>query len=136
MTAQARTPSRAAATPAAEPPVNEVHLVGRLAAPPESRELPSGDVLVSFRLVVGRGPVRGARRGASARTPTVDTLDCAVWRTDLQRRAARLDEGDVLELHGSLRRRFWRSGTGTPASRSEVEVLRLRRVATASQAAG
>jgi single-strand DNA-binding protein len=130
MTAHARTPSRAAAPPAAEPPVNEVHLVGRLAAPPESRELPSGDVLVSFRLVVGRGP-RGARRGASARTPTVDTLDCAVWRADLQRRAARLDEGDVLEVHGSLRRRFWRSGAGTPASRSEVEVLRLRRVASA-----
>jgi single-strand DNA-binding protein len=136
MTAHARTPSRAAATPAAEPPVNEVHLVGRLAAPPESRELPSGDVLVSFRLVVGRGPVRGARRGASARTPTVDTLDCAVWRADLQRRAARLDEGDVLELHGSLRRRFWRSGAGAPASRSEVEVLRLRRVASAPQATG
>jgi single-strand DNA-binding protein len=130
MTAQARTPSRAAAPPPAEPPVNEVHLVGRLAAPPESRELPSGDVLLSFRLVVGRGP-RGARRGASARTPTVDTLDCAVWRADLQRRAARLDEGDVLEVHGSLRRRFWRSGAGTPASRSEVEVLRLRRVASA-----
>jgi single-strand DNA-binding protein len=130
MTAHARTPSRAAAPPAAEPPVNEVHLVGRLAAPPESRELPSGDVLLSFRLVVGRGP-RGARSSASARTPTVDTLDCAVWRADLQRRAARLDEGDVLEVHGSLRRRFWRSGAGTPASRSEVEVLRLRRVASA-----
>jgi single-strand DNA-binding protein len=130
MTAHARTPSRAA-PPAAEPPVNEVHLVGRLAAPPESRELPSGDVLLSFRLVVGRGP-RGARRSASARTPTVDTLDCAVWRADLQRRAARLGEGDVLEVHGSLRRRFWRSGAGTPASRSEVEVLRLRRVASAS----
>jgi single-strand DNA-binding protein len=136
MTAHARTPSRAAATPAAEPPVNEVHLVGRLAAPPESRELPSGDVLMSFRLVVGRGPARGARRGVSARTPTVDTLDCAVWRADLQRRAARLDEGDVLELHGSLRRRFWRSGAGAPASRSEVEVLRLRRVAIAPQATG
>jgi single-strand DNA-binding protein len=130
MTAHARTPSRAAAPPVAEPPVNEVHLVGRLAAPPESRELPSGDVLLSFRLVVGRGP-RGARSSASARTPTVDTLDCAVWRADLQRRAARLDEGDVLEVHGSLRRRFWRSGAGTPASRSEVEVLRLRRVASA-----
>jgi single-strand DNA-binding protein len=138
MTAQARTPSRTAsgrsASRAAEPPVNEVHLVGRLAAPPESRELPSGDVLVSFRLVVGRG-AKGPRRGTSGRTPSVDTLDCAVWRTDLQRRAARLDEGDVLELHGSLRRRFWRSGAGTPASRSEVEVLRLRRVSSAPQPA-
>jgi single-strand DNA-binding protein len=139
MTAQARTPSRTApsgsAPQAAEPPVNEVHLVGRLAAPPESRELPSGDLLVSFRLVVGRG-AKGQRPGASARTPTVDTLDCAVWRADLQRRAARLDEGDVLELHGSLRRRFWRSGAGAPASRSEVEVLRLRRVSTAPHPTG
>ena len=93
MTAHARTTSRATATPAAEPPVNEVHLVGRLAAPPESRELPSGDLLVSFRLVVGRGPARARPAGSLGADPTVDTLDCAVWRADLQRRAARLDDG-------------------------------------------
>ncbi len=113
---------------AAAPPghVNEVHLVGRLSGEPRRRELPSGDVLVSFRVVVGRAPSRGARAGR----PTVDTLDCAAWRADVQRAVTRAAAGDLLELHGSLRRRFWRAGAGA-ASRSEVEVVRMRRVAPA-----
>ena len=72
----------ASATVSAPPHVNEVHLVGRLAAEPARRELPSGDVLVSFRLVVSRPP---GRKRATERSPTVDTLDCAAWRRDVQR---------------------------------------------------
>lgn len=106
--------------------LNEVHLVGRLAAAPVSRELPSGDLLLQFRLVVTRkGPPRGAAGGA--RVPTVDTLDCAAWRKDVQRLLGGCRAGDVLEVRGALRRRFWRSPGGA-ASRSEVEVVRLRRV--------
>ena len=104
--------------------VNEVRLVGRMAVEPSRRELPSGDVLVSFRVVVSRAPRRGAKAGG----PTVDTLDCAAWRADVQRSVARVADGDLVELHGSLRRRFWRVGTGA-ASRSEVEVVRLKRLA-------
>jgi single-strand DNA-binding protein len=111
----------------APPHVNEVHLVGRLAVEPASRQLPSGDVLMSFRLVVSRGP---ARKGSPERAPTVDTLDCAAWRRDVQRSLGRLQPGDVVEVHGSLRRRFWRAGA-VPVSRSEVEVVRVRRVAVA-----
>jgi single-strand DNA-binding protein len=118
----------AASTSVSAPPhVNEVHLVGRLAVEPARRELPSGDVLMSFRLVVSRPP---ARRKATERSPSVDTLDCAAWRRDVQRSLDRLQPGDVLEVHGSLRRRFWRVGPAA-ASRSEVEVLRVRRVAAA-----
>lgn len=121
------------ATSVSAPPVvapahlNEVHLVGRLAVGPSRRELPSGDVLVSFRLVVSRGP---ARKGARVRAPSVDTLDCAAWRRDVQRSLARLQPGDVVEVHGSLRRRFWRAGPAA-VSRSEVEVVRLRRLTAA-----
>jgi single-strand DNA-binding protein len=114
---------------AAEPSsshVNEVHLVGRLAVEPVRRELPSGDPLVSFRLVVERPPAGRADRSATSRSPTVDTLDCAAWRRDVQRVLARAVAGEVLEVHGALRRRFWRAGGG-PVSRSEVEVLRVRR---------
>lgn len=107
--------------------VNEVHLVGRLAVEPASRELPSGDLLVSFRLVVSRPP---GRRRPTERSPTVDTLDCAAFRRDVQRSLARLQPGDVVEVHGSLRRRFWRAGPAA-ASRSEVEVLRVRRLVAA-----
>ena len=114
--------------------VNEIRLVGRLAVEPVHRELPSGDLLVSFRLVVDRGATgrRGSRRGATgsaaaARAPTVDTLDCAAWRKDVQRTLSRAAAGDVLEVRGALRRRFWRTGSGA-ASRSEVEVLTVRRL--------
>jgi single-strand DNA-binding protein len=103
---------------------NDVHLVGRLAAEPVTRELPSGDVLVQFRLVVERGR---PRRQAGPRAPTVDTLECAAWRKDVQRSLASCLPGDVVEVSGALRRRFWRS-PGGPASRSEVEATRLRRL--------
>lgn len=108
---------------------NEVRLVGRLAVEPVRRELPSGDVLVSFRLVVERGAVRrgAGASSSSTRSPTVDTLECAAWRKDVQRSLSRALAGDVLEVQGALRRRFWRTGAG-PASRSEVEVTSLRRV--------
>ncbi len=110
---------------AADAARNEVQLVGRLAAPAQERELPSGDVVVSFRLVVDRPP--GARRAAGARAVTVDTLDCAAWRAADRRRVLALGAGDVLAVQGALRRRFWRSGAGA-TSRYEVEVAAVRRV--------
>ena len=107
---------------------NEVLLVGRLAAAPVERELPSGDLLATFRVIVDRPPVR---KPVSERTTTVDTLDCVVWTAALRRAAAGWAPGDVLELDGALRRRFWRSPGGT-ASRYEVEVTKARRVSRAA----
>lgn len=104
---------------------NEVHLVGRLTGEPQLRELPSGDVVLTFRIVVRRPPAPARRSGT--RSPTVDTLDCAAWRRDVQRAVGRAASGDLLEVHGALRRRFWRGPAG-PVSRSEVEVLRVTRL--------
>jgi single-strand DNA-binding protein len=104
--------------------VNEVRLVGRVAAPADTRTLPSGDVVTVLRVVVDRPPDR--RR--SGRTPTIDTFDCAIWAARLRQRAERLEPGTVVEVDGALRRRFWRSPAG-PASRYEVEVSRITRVA-------
>ena len=106
-------------------PRNEVVLVGRVPAAPEERELPSGDRLVSWRVVVGRGP--GRRPPEGVRATTVDTLDCVAWTSAVRRTARSLADGDVVAVEGALRRRFWRSGAGA-ASRTEVEVLALRRV--------
>lgn len=108
---------------------NEVTLVGRLAAESESRTLPSGDELVTWRLIVERPSA--PRR---LRAPTVDTLDCVAWRADVRRRAASWKPGDILAISGSLRRRFWRSGGG-PASRCEVEVRTARRLPRRHEAA-
>jgi single-strand DNA-binding protein len=105
---------------------NEVHLVGRLAAVPTERDLPSGDLVVTFRLVVARE--RNNRAGT--RSPSVDTIDCAAWTKGAQRSLRSWEPGDVVEVHGALRRRFWRSPHGA-SSRSEVEVTSARRAARA-----
>ncbi|HWH28508.1 MAG TPA: single-stranded DNA-binding protein [Mycobacteriales bacterium] len=117
------------ATPSAEPVLatfSEVHVVGRVSSAAQDRELPSGDVIVSFRVVVDRPPLRRSTP-AGVRLPVVDTLTCVAWTARVKRAAAALSAGDVVEVHGALRSRWWRGATGL-SSRTEVEVERLRRV--------
>lgn len=99
---------------------NDVVLRGRLSAPAELRALPSGDTLVSFRLVVRRPERR-------ARGQSVDVLSCITYDRALQRRVAAWQPGDVVEVEGALQRRFWRTGSGT-ASVCEVNCRRGRKV--------
>lgn len=110
--------------PAAGTSRNEVLLVGRVSGVPQERELPSGDVLVAFRVVVQRPP---APPRPGVRTPGVDALECVGWTPAVRRTARTLADGDVVTVQGALRRRFWRAGAGA-ASRTEVEVERVRRV--------
>ena len=110
---------------------NEVVLVGRVAALAEERELPSGDLLVSLRVVVDRAP---PLRPAAGRQVTVDTLDCTAWGAGVRRTAKALRPGDVVEVQGALRRRFWRAGAAA-ASRTEVEVSSVRRLVRADPVA-
>lgn len=104
---------------------NEVLLVGRVSGTPEQRELPSGDSIVAWRIVVDRIPARPRPEGV--RAATVDTFDCVAWTPGLRRSARGLADGDVVELEGALRRRFWRAGAGA-VSRCELEVSRVRRL--------
>lgn len=107
---------------------NDVCLAGRLAAPAEERMLPSGTVLVTFRVIVGRPP---PAKPGPARAPTVDTIDCVAGTATARRTVLGWLPGDVVEVTGALRRRFWRAGAGA-ASRTEVEVVKARRLARAS----
>jgi single-strand DNA-binding protein len=109
---------------------NEVVLVGRLAAQAEDRELPSGDVITSWRLVVDRPPLKGKLLDGK-RPPTIDTVDCVAWTGAVQRTAAGWRTGDVLSIEGALRRRFWRGPVGA-SSRYEVEVSKAKRLAKAA----
>ena len=109
--------------------VNEVTLVGRVSAAAEERELPSGDVLVSWRLIVDRPPQRRAAP-AGGRAVVVDTVDCVAFTAAVRRTAHALAAGDVVRVEGALRRRFWRAGGG-PSSRTEVEVAAVRRLVRA-----
>ena len=100
--------------------VNTVTLCGRVAAAPEPRDLPSGDLLLTFRLVIDRPSTPGEHRRR------VDTIDCAAWSARVQRSVRAWEEGDTVTVEGHLRRRFHRSGGGS-VSRVEVEVVRARR---------
>ena len=86
---------------------NLVRLSGRVSAAPEARMLPSGDEVVSFRLVVPRSTA--ARRRYKQQ---VDTIECSAWSARLRRTVRRLEAGDVVMVTGELRRRFTRGAHG------------------------
>ncbi|MCW2867141.1 MAG: single-stranded DNA-binding protein [Marmoricola sp.] len=114
------TPDTTSAAPAPAPHLNEVVLTGRVSATPEERELPSGDRLVTFRVIVDRPPERGSTKRA------VDVIDVACWGGRVRRSALALSAGDAVRVEGSLRRRFFAAGAGR-ASRYEVEARRAVR---------
>lgn len=103
---------------------NEVVVRGRVSQDPERRELPSGDEVWVFRLVV--------RRPASARKG-VDALECAAFAARPRRSVSGWSAGDVVEVEGALRRRFYRSGTAAQ-SVTEIEVSRGRVIRRAASA--
>ena len=115
---------------------NEVVLWGRLSAPAEQRELPSGDVIVTMRVVVerptssprsaGSGSARRRTTDGKVRPPGVDTIDVVCWSASTRRAALRLGGGEQIEVEGALRRRFFAGATGRQ-SRYEVEAARVRR---------
>lgn len=100
---------------------NEVHLLGKVSGDPARRTLPSGDEIISLRVVVrrptggqdtvpvqlGPAPAAGSRRAAHH-----------VGRRQL-RQAERLEDGDRVAVAGVLRRRWWDAGG---ARRSRIEV--------------
>lgn len=101
--------------------VNEVRLLGRLAADPQLRELPSGDTVWSLRVVVERPLLPGKEKPRQR----VDSLECAVWGGRLKKQIAGWHADDVVDVSGALRRRFFRAA-GVTASRVEVELSRGR----------
>jgi single-strand DNA-binding protein len=100
---------------------NEVLIRGRMAATAKARELPSGDGVVTFRVIIEREPQdAGGRR-------RVDTIDCSAWAPPVQSSVLAWEAGALVEVTGALRRRF-RRGEGGTTSRVQVEVGDARRV--------
>ena len=112
-------------------PANQVFLRGMVASAPVVRTLPSGDELCAFRLTVPRPP-----GDPSASKVRVDSIDCASTRATVRRSALRWVKGDVVEVTGALRRRFWRTSAGTPASRYEVDAATVRRAVSSGRRTG
>ena len=98
---------------------NSVLLVGRVTGAGEEVELPSGDILAKFRIVVPREKPETK--------VVVDTIECVAFKPAIQKKIMKLELEDVVEVEGSLRRRFWQGSTGV-ASKVEVEVAALKHV--------
>ena len=111
---------------------NEVVLCGRVSGDPQTRELPSGSVLVVFRIVLARG--RTPMTASSKRTS--DWVECAAWGARVRKQAASWGDGDRVEVRGALRRRYYSAGEQARTS-VEVEMLggRLLRRARATESA-
>jgi len=95
---------------------NDLLLRGRISAAAIEIELPSGDKLVEFRLIVSR-----------ERRDGVDTLDIGAWSAKSRRMALSLKPDEWIEVSGAVHRRFWR-GAGGLASRWQVEAVEISRI--------
>ena len=95
---------------------NNCLLRGRVSAPATDKELPSGEHVVEFRLIICRDKRDG-----------VDTLDIASWSAKNRRTALSFKGGEWIEVSGSVRRRFWQSPTGL-ASRWQIESESISRL--------
>jgi single-strand DNA-binding protein len=107
-------------TAAADAFANDVRLVGRLTAVPELVELQSGDALVTFRISVARDPSARPAKGQR-----VDSVPCTAWTPRLRRSILTWRPGDLVEISGAVRCRFFQAG-GATRSRVEVEASAAR----------
>jgi single-strand DNA-binding protein len=98
--------------------LNEVVLRGRISGDPQERELPSGSVLVSFRVVLARDrtPMTASSKQVS------DWVECSAWGARVRKQAGSWHDGDQVEVRGALRRRYFRGGEQARTS-VEVEML-------------
>jgi len=110
-------------------PVNEVYLVGRVTSLAIEKELPSGDKVVEFRVVIGRAKSTSSTRSLKSRTgkKEVDSLDIAAWSSKTRKAALSLKVDTWVEIHGAVRRRFWQAPSGL-ASRWQVEASTVARL--------
>ena len=96
--------------------LNDLLLRGRISAAALEKELPSGDKVVEFRLIVSR-----------ERRDGVYTLDIGAWSAKSRRMALSLKPDEWVEVSGAVHRRFW-TGAGGLASRWQVEAVEISRI--------
>jgi single-strand DNA-binding protein len=101
--------------------INNVHLVGKLGQRVFTKEMPSGDQITTFTVIVPRStkPRIGNQK--------VDSLACQTLKATIRSKVESWPVGTWVEIHGELRRRFWQSGNG-PGSATEIEVRSMVRV--------
>ncbi len=96
--------------------LNDVLLRGRVSSLAVEKELPSGDKVMEFRIVIARSDGEG-----------FDTIDISAWSSKLRRTAGSLKNDQWVEVSGSIKRRFWRGATGL-ASRWQIDASEISRL--------
>ncbi len=105
-------------------PANQVQLIDRVSSAVQHMELPSGDVIANFRIVVPRVATSRSTRKSKQK---VDVFDCTAWSAKAKKAATRLSVDDTVRVEGQLRRSFKRSA-GPPMSFVSVDVSTCSRV--------
>ena len=96
--------------------LNDVLLRGRVSSLAVEKELPSGDKVMEFRIVIARSNEEG-----------FDTIDISAWSSKLRRTAGSLKNDQWVEVSGSIKRRFWRGAAGL-ASRYQIDASEISRL--------
>ncbi len=96
--------------------LNDVLLRGRVSSLAVEKELPSGDKVMEFRIVIARSNEEG-----------FDTIDISAWSSKLRRTAGSLKSDQWVEVSGSIKRRFWRGAAGL-ASRWQIDASEISRL--------
>jgi single-strand DNA-binding protein len=96
--------------------LNDVLLRGRISSIAVEKELPSGDKVSEFRIVIARDGELG-----------FDAIDISAWSSKLRRTANTLKPEEWVEVKGSIKRRFWRGTTGL-ASRWQIDATEITRL--------
>jgi single-strand DNA-binding protein len=97
---------------------NEVHLVGEVSTLPAEREMSDGRGAVTFRL-----DVRVHSDGGMLR----DSLDITLYGARARKSALSWDVGDVVEIEGVVRRKFYKAGDNSRPF-TVIEADRAKRV--------
>ena len=74
---------------------NRVSITGRVSSAALSRTMPSGDEMVTWRVVVDRPPSKGPG-------PAFDVVDCVAWGARVRRGVLGWSIGDVVAVEGAL----------------------------------
>ena len=94
--------------------MNNVNLIGRLAADPELKTTGSGVSVTNFAIAVDR-------KGTKGETKITDWLDIVAWRNTAEFVCKYFQKGSPIVIEGSIQTRMWEDGDGK--KRKTVEIV-------------
>lgn len=93
--------------------LNKVVLCGRLTAPPELKQTPSGISICNFTLAVNRRFSKDGEQQA-------DFIQCVAWRQTAEFITKYFDKGNAICITGSIQTRTWNDNNGDKRYATEV----------------